>query len=144
MTSPAAKTRATIIPALRYRDAPAAIEWLCDAFGFEKHLVVPGEDGSIVHAQLGFGDGMVMLGSSRDDVFGQLIKTPSEAGGCTQAPYVVVADIDAHYQKAKAAGATIVAELERWDHGGSGYTCRDLEGNVWTFGSYDPWPELQV
>ena len=50
-------TRATIIPTMRYRDAPAAIDWLCRAFGLERHLVVPGEDGTILHAQLSFGNG---------------------------------------------------------------------------------------
>ena len=63
MPNLAKNTKATIIPVLRYRDAPAAIEWLCKAFGFEKHLVVPDEDGTVAHAQLSFGNGMVMLAS---------------------------------------------------------------------------------
>jgi uncharacterized glyoxalase superfamily protein PhnB len=58
--------KATVIPCLRYRDAPAAIEWLCRAFGFEKHLVVPGESGTIAHAELSFGNGMIMLGSVKN------------------------------------------------------------------------------
>jgi uncharacterized glyoxalase superfamily protein PhnB len=70
----AKNTRATVIPAMRYRDAATAIEWLCRAFGFEKHLVVPGEGGSIVHAQLSFGNGMIMLGSVHENEFGQLMK----------------------------------------------------------------------
>ncbi|MGH9859018.1 MAG: VOC family protein, partial [Candidatus Acidiferrales bacterium] len=65
--SPAKETRATVIPCLRYQDAPAAIEWLCRVFGFEKHLVVPNPDGTIAHAQLSFGNGMIMLGSVRPD-----------------------------------------------------------------------------
>jgi hypothetical protein len=65
-----------IIPTLRYRDAAAAIEWLCRAFGFEKHLVVPGEGATIAHAQLRYGNGMIMLGSERDDDFGKLQRTP--------------------------------------------------------------------
>jgi len=56
-------TRARIIPSMRYRNTPAAIEWLCKAFGFEKHLVVPGEDGTIAHAQLTLGNGMIMVSS---------------------------------------------------------------------------------
>jgi uncharacterized glyoxalase superfamily protein PhnB len=60
-------TNANIIPAMLYRDAAAAIEWLCRAFGFEKHLVVPGDAGTIAHAQLVLGNGMIMLGSARDD-----------------------------------------------------------------------------
>ena len=69
MTNNAQSTVANIIPSLRYEDAAAAIEWLCSAFEFEQHLVVPGEDGSIVHAQLVFGNGMIMLGSAHDDDF---------------------------------------------------------------------------
>ena len=61
MSSLAKDTKATLIPVLRYRDAPTAIEWLCRTFGFEKHLVVPKEDGLIAHAQLSFGNGMIML-----------------------------------------------------------------------------------
>jgi len=62
MPSFAKNTRSTVIPCLRYRDAPAAIEWLCQTFGFEKQLVVPNGDGAIAHAQLTFGNGMIMLG----------------------------------------------------------------------------------
>ena len=63
MPSPAASARSSIIPAMRYRDASAAIEWLCRVIGFEKHLVVPGPDNAIAHAQLSLGGGMLMLGS---------------------------------------------------------------------------------
>ena len=77
--------RAPIIPTLRYRDAAAAIDWLCEAFGFERHLVVPGEDGRIEHAQLTLGEplgpGMIMLGSVRDDEFGRLQRPPTDVGG---------------------------------------------------------------
>lgn len=132
----------TVIPALRYRDAPAAIEFLCAAFGFEKHLVVPGESGTIAHAQLAYGNGMVMLGSTRDDEFGRLVKPPSEAGGiATQSTYVVVEDADAHYARANAAGAEIVVDIMSPEYGGRLYSCRDKEGHVWSFGSYNPWAE---
>ena len=75
--------RTTIIPGLRYQDAPAAIEWLCRAFGFEKHLVVPGEGDTIAHAQLTFGNGMIMLGSAGEHGggFDELMATPAESGG---------------------------------------------------------------
>jgi uncharacterized glyoxalase superfamily protein PhnB len=139
------KTRGTaVIPGLRYRDAPAAIEWLCRVFGFEKHLVVPGEGGTIAHAQLAFGNGMVMLGSVVDSEFGRLMKQPDEVGGVeTQSPYLVVDDADAVYKRAKAAGATIVIDIKDEDHGGRGFGCRDLEGHLWYVGTYDPWaPEL--
>jgi uncharacterized glyoxalase superfamily protein PhnB len=129
----------TIIPALRYRDAAAAIEWLCRAFGFEKHLVVPGENGGIAHAQLTLGNGMIMLGSGQGGPYDELVVQPAEAGGVTQAPYIVVAEVDAHYARAKAAGAEIVIEIADQDYGGRLYVCRDPEGHVWNFGSYDPW-----
>src|SRR3984893_15540817 len=86
-------THARIIPGMRYRNAPAAIEWLCKAFGFEKHVVVPDQDGGIAHAQLSFGDGMIMLGSVGGGMFGRLMKHPDEIGGCeTHSTYVIVAD----------------------------------------------------
>jgi uncharacterized glyoxalase superfamily protein PhnB len=140
MTSSA---RSTIIPCLRYRDAPAAIEWLCRAFGFEKRLVVPGENGTIAHAQLTLGGGMVMLGSTdHDSEFGRLIAQPGDIGDReTQCCSLTVADADAHYARAKAAGARIIMELKDNDFGGRGYACRDPEGHHWWIGSYDPWAE---
>lgn len=132
-------TPATIIPALRYCDAPAAIEWLCRAFGFEEHLVVPGESGKIAHAQLTFGNGMIMLGSGHDGPYDDLVVQPADAGAVTQAPYIVVADVDAHYARAKEAGAEIVIDIADQDYGGRLYVCRDPEGHIWNFGSYDPW-----
>jgi uncharacterized glyoxalase superfamily protein PhnB len=133
---------ATIIPGMRYRNAPAAIEWLCKAFGFEKQLVVPGESGMIAHAQLTFVNGMIMLSSSHDNEYGRLIKQPDEIGGAeTQAAYVIVPDADAHYARAKAAGAEIVIDIKDESYGGRGYTCRDLEGHLWNFGTYNPWQD---
>jgi uncharacterized glyoxalase superfamily protein PhnB len=135
-------TRAPIIPALRYRDAPKAIDWLCRAFGFERHLVVPGEGDAIAHAQLTFGGGMLMLGSAatHGGGFDALVKTPAEVGGVgTQSIYLVVDDADAHLARARAAGAEIVLDIGDKEYGGRDYTCRDLEGHVWTFGTYDPW-----
>ncbi len=133
-------TRCTVVPTLRYRDAPAALEWLCKAFGFEKHLVVPGEGDTLAHAQLVFGNGMIMLGSAGDDDFGRLQKPPAAAGGvCTSSPYIIVEDADAHYERARGAGAEIVMPLVDHDYGGRGYTCRDPEGQLWSFGTYDPW-----
>jgi len=140
----AKNTKATVIPCLRYRDAPAAIDWLCRAFGFERQLVVPGEEGQIMHAQLSFGNGMLMLGSVTDTEYGRLMKQPEETGGAgTQSLYVVVNSADALYTSAKAAGAEIVIELKDEDYGGRGFSCRDLEGHIWSFGTYDPWEEQQ-
>ena len=130
---------ANIIPTMRYRDAPAAIKWLCNAFGFERHMVVDGPDGTVAHAQLTLGNGMIMLGSARDDEFGRMMKTPLETGTNTQSPYIVVDRIDAHYERAVAAGAKIVMPLVDEDYGGRGYSAVDPEGYLWNFGSFNPW-----
>jgi uncharacterized glyoxalase superfamily protein PhnB len=142
MTGNAKNTTSTIIPTMRYHDAPAAIEWLCRAFGFEKQLVVPGEEGTIAHAQLRFGNGMIMLGSVNDSEFGRLVKSPRELGGIgSQSPYVIVDDADAHYARAVAGGAEIVLDIVDEEYGGRGYSCRDPEGHLWNFGTYDPWAQ---
>lgn len=142
MTDQSKTTPATVIPTLRYADAAAAITWLCRAFGFEEHLVVPGEDGAIAHAQLLFGNGMIMLGSAGGTDFDDLQKPPGDLGGAvSQSPYLIVADVDAHYARAVAAGAEIVIPIRDEDYGGRGYSCRDPEGHLWNVGSYDPWAD---
>ena len=120
----------SICPSLRYRDAARAIDFIVEAFGFEKGMVVEGEDGTIAHAQLSYGDGMVMLGTQRDDSYGEHV-----GQGWM---YVAVEDADAHYARAKAAGAEIVRELEDQDYGSRDYSARDFEGNLWSFGTYHP------
>ena len=140
--NPIAKnTRATVIPCLRYREAPAAIDWLCEVFGFERHLVVPNDSGGVAHAQLSFGNGMVMVASAdQESEYGDLVNLPDQVGGVeTQSPYLVVNDADAVYERAKAAGAQIIIEIKDEDYGGRGFTCRDLEGRLWNVGTYDPW-----
>jgi uncharacterized glyoxalase superfamily protein PhnB len=142
MPNLAKSTKSSVIPVLRYREASAAIEWLCEAFGFEKNLVVPNEDATIAHAQLSFGNGMIMLGSvpKNETDFGRLMKQPDEIGGAeTQSAYVIVEDADVAYARAKAAGARIAIEIEDEDYGGRGFSCYDLEGHLWSFGTYDPW-----
>src|SRR5690606_31000197 len=135
-----ANITSTIIPCLRYRDAPAAIDWLCRAFGFERHAVYADGD-TVHHAQLTFGNGMVMLGSTgNDSEWGRQIVQPEQTGlRETQSPCVVVRDVDAHYAQATAAGATVVQDIADQGYGGRGYSCRDPEGHLWWFGSYDPW-----
>ena len=133
-------TKATVVPCLRYRDAPAAIEWLCATFGFEKQLVVPNEDGTIAHAQLAYGNGMIMLGSIFDTEFGRLMKQPSEIGNTvTQSSYLIVHDADLVYGRALEAGARILLDIKDEDYGGRGFTCSDPEGHIWSIGTYDPW-----
>jgi uncharacterized glyoxalase superfamily protein PhnB len=140
MSAVATSTRAAIIPTLRYRDGQAAIKWLCNTFGFEKNLVVPDASGAIAHAQLTYANGMIMLGSAKSNEFSKLVKSPAESGGIgSQSVYIVVAAVDAHYAKAVEAGAEIVIAIKDEDYGGRGYSCRDPEGHIWNFGSYDPW-----
>lgn len=136
----AANTASAIIPALRYRKAHVAIDWLCDVFGFERHAVYADAD-VVHHAQLTYGGGMIMLGSAEvASEWGKHIVQPDEIGNReTQSCCVIVVDVDAHYARAKAAGAEIVIDIADQDYGGRGYACRDLEGHLWWFGSYDPW-----
>ena len=140
MAALAKNTVSTIIPSLRYDDALAAIDWLCRAFGFEKQAVYADDKGVVQHAQLVFGNGMIMLGSTANaSAWGERIVQPRSIGGReTQCPCVIVADCDAHYARAKAAGAEIVMELEDTDYGSRGYSVRDLEGHLWSFGTYRP------
>ena len=79
-------------------------------------------------------------GSARASEFDNLQKPPSALGGAvSQSPYIIVDDADRHYARAVEAGAEIVIEIKDEDYGGRGYSCRDPEGHVWNFGSYDPW-----
>ena len=128
----------TIIPTLRYRDAQAAIEYLQNVLGFEAMLVVDGEGDFIEHAQLRHGTGMVMVSSIRDNEFQRLADEGRDPTG-TGAVYIVVDDPHAHADKARSFGANIIMEPEEQDYGGAAYSLKDHEGNVWLFGSYDPW-----
>lgn len=141
MTNSAKDTRSTIIPALRYRNAKTMIDWLGTAFGFTKKAVYPGPNDTILHAELIFGNGMIMIGSADNTTASTgLYKQPDEIGGAeTQAPYIIVTDIDGLYQCAKTAGAKIVSALETKEYGGKAFTCTDPEGHLWLFGTYDPW-----
>jgi uncharacterized glyoxalase superfamily protein PhnB len=118
-----------IIPTIRYQDAKGAIDFLERAFGLERREVMENEDGTVGHAELTFGRGMVMIGSRKDgDRF--------ETGRAVL--YAIVDDPDAHHDRAKAAGATIVMQLTDQPYGSREYAAEDPEGNVWSFGTYDP------
>ena len=122
---------------LTYDDAPAALDWLQEAFGFERSAVHEGPDGTIAHAELTYGDGMIMLGNAGDNGLG--MKTPRELGAVTQGVYVIVDEgIDRHYERARSAGAEIVRALHDTDYGSRDYMARDPEGNLWSFGTYRP------
>ena len=121
----------TFYPSLLYEDASAALGWLVDAFGFVEKMRVPGPEGTIAHAELSYGSGIVMLGSTAnaDDV------GPPSA---RQSVYVAIEDPDAHHDRAKAAGARIVRELVDTDYGSRDYAALDPEGHLWNFGTYRP------
>jgi len=134
-----------VIPGLRHRNAREMIDWRCRAFGFEKQAVYDGPDGVVLHSQLTFGNGMIMVGSVTNATpMSNLLKQPDEIGGAeTQSPYLIVSDIDAFYAGAKIAGAKIVIDLEEKEHGGKAFSCSDPEGHVWNVGTFDPWESQQ-
>jgi uncharacterized glyoxalase superfamily protein PhnB len=125
----------TIFPLLRYEDARGAIRWLSDAFGFAPLFSVPESGPYVRHAQLALGTNVIMLGSVRAD---ERMTTPRALGAETQALYVFVDDLDAHYARASAAGAEITSPPKDTDFGAREYHARDAEGHSWTFGTYRP------
>lgn len=129
-----------IIPTFKYHDAPRAIAFLCEAFGFEKHAVYEGANGTIDHAELKLGPDFIMLGSAGNDGSWP-IRTPRDLGGATGGVYIVLErdeDVDAHCARARAAGAKIAIEPKNPDYGGRVYGATDFEGYLWSFGSYRP------
>jgi uncharacterized glyoxalase superfamily protein PhnB len=134
----------TIIPGHRYRNAPAAIEWLEKVFGFERKAVFEGENGVILHAELTLGNGMIMLGSGKDDEAGRNFKSPVELGGVeTCSLYLVVPDADAAHARAVAAGANVTTPLHDTPYGSRDFTVKDPEGHSWSAGTYDPWAKRE-
>jgi uncharacterized glyoxalase superfamily protein PhnB len=139
MEATATLTRSTIIPALRYRDAHAAIDWLSNVLGFTKHAEYPGPNNTVGHAELMLNGGMIMLGSHKDDEYGKGFKTPAELGFETAGVYVVVPDADAVWARAQAAGACVLRPIMNTDYGSREFTIKDPEGHSWSVGTYDPW-----
>ncbi|AJP01401.1 hypothetical protein TU94_07805 [Streptomyces cyaneogriseus subsp. noncyanogenus] len=126
--------RPSICPTLLYADAKAAIRQLTEAFGFTELAVYESEDGSVVHAELAQGDGVVMLGSKgTGSRFDEAMRDAGPSGA-----YVVVDDVDAHHRRAVEHGAEILMPPADQDYGSRDYMARDLEGNVWSFGTYAP------
>ncbi|MGP3685149.1 VOC family protein [Streptomyces sp. IBSNAI002] len=124
----------SICPTLVYRDAKAAIKLLTEAFGFSQVAVYEGENGAVVHAELAYGNGVVMLGSKGTG--GVFDKAMGEAG--PSGVYVVVEDVDAHHRRAVEHGAEILMEPTDQDYGSRDYMARDGGGNIWSFGTYAP------
>ena len=134
-----------LLPLIRYRDPARSIEWLCKALGFEKHHVVTGQDGGLSYAHLRFGGSLIMVTPFGDSTSDTDVNLPDKIGRAqTQSCYFVVRDVNAHYDNAKAAGAEIVLDIKVYEHGGCRYSCRDPEGHIWNFGTYDPWRPLSL
>jgi uncharacterized glyoxalase superfamily protein PhnB len=119
-----------LYPSLRYRDAKAAHQWLQDAFGFEPVALYEDDAGAVAHAEMRWGDDLIMFGTARDDRYGERV-----GQGWV---YVTCDDPDALYGRAKAAGAEITMELTDQDYGSRDFAVRDPEGNHWNFGTYEP------
>ncbi|RVX43631.1 putative glyoxalase superfamily protein PhnB [Nonomuraea polychroma] len=113
----------TVYAQARYEDCQAAIDFLTSAFGFQVHEASKNDEGKVHHAELLVGNDMIMIGEGR----------PGGPG-----IYVAVGDVDAHHDRAKAAGAAITMELVDQPYGSREYGCTDPQGNTWWFGTYRP------
>jgi uncharacterized glyoxalase superfamily protein PhnB len=121
----------SIVPVFRYNDARAAIDWLIQAFGFRKHAEHEGPNGTIAHAELTFGPSVVGISSAAPPT------SDNPWSHIRQGIYACVPDIDAHYERAKSAGADIVMPIRDMDYGSREYAARDSEGHIWSFGTYE-------
>lgn len=131
----APRTPSDVYPSLAYDDAPAAIEWLCRAFGFTKRFVVPGPDDRVEHSELSLGSAVVMISSPKPE---DRRVSPKSLAGVAQALSLFVADPDTHHAAAVAAGARVIRPLQTEEYGARGYMALDPEGHVWYFGDYRP------
>ena len=116
---------------LLYEDVAGALDWLARAFGFRERVRMPGTDGEIVHAEMELADGVIMMGNPGADY-----RNPRQLGHVTQHLYVYVDDVDAHYEHARQAGATILAEPEDQFYGDRRYGAEDPEGHQWYFAQH--------
>jgi PhnB protein len=121
----------SVMPYLLYEDSDAALEFLVSAFGFTEKVRMAGDDGRVTHAEVQMSDGVIMFGTPPGDY-----KNPAQLGGKTQIVYVYVDDVDAHYARAKQAGAKIVREPEDQFYGDRNYAVEDPEGHEWNFGTH--------
>lgn len=130
MSSPI-PSRPSFIPSLAYKDNRAALKWLQRAFGFEPSEVLTDAEGNIVHAEMTYGGGIVMIGSEWKD----WTRSPASLGGKnTQRVHVAIErGIDEHYAHAREAGAKVVMEPSDQFYGARTYIATDLEGHYWTF-----------
>jgi uncharacterized glyoxalase superfamily protein PhnB len=118
--------------AVFYKDPLKALDWLEQAFGFKRTMVITDADGNLAHAEMAYGDGIVMVGSEWTDYVASPIST---GGKVTQSIHVRIHDgIDAHCERASRAGAVIIRPPEDQFYGDRVYSARDPEGHVWSFG----------
>jgi uncharacterized glyoxalase superfamily protein PhnB len=120
-----------ITPYLLYEDVGEALDWLAKAFGFRERLRVPGPDGVITHAEMDLHGAGIMLGHPGPDY-----RSPKRLGQATQLVHVYVDDVDDHFERAREAGATILAEPKDQEYGDRRYDAEDLEGHVWSFAEH--------
>jgi uncharacterized glyoxalase superfamily protein PhnB len=121
-------------PALFYKDPERSLEWLEEAFGFRTTMLIKDKDGSLVHSEMRFGDGLIYVGAEWAD---HTASPRSTGGKITQSTHVRLSEgVDAHCERARAAGAEILREPEDQFYGDRVYTARDIEGHVWTFGQF--------
>ena len=123
--------RATVASALAYQDPEAALDWLSKAFGFDVTMVIRDDTGTIIHSEMSIGNGYIMIGNE----WREHIKAPGNAGGAnTQTVHIqLTEDIDAHCERARAAGARLDMEPETQFYGDRTYRAFDPEGHMWTF-----------
>ena len=141
----ALRTAGRASPGMRYRDVGAAIEFLSRAFGCEVHTTETDPDGTVIYAELSFGSTIIMVGAVSGFDIDRFMKQPGDIGGAeTQCCYYVVEDVDAQYARARRAGCEIVIDMQTRPNGARSFTCRDLEGHLWSFGTYDPWQSLSI
>jgi uncharacterized glyoxalase superfamily protein PhnB len=133
---PAEQVKNRIFASLTYEDPATAIDWLCRAFGFEAHFIVRDDEGRPTHIELRFGPDILMLDPVRDD---RALKSPRSLPGQSQFVCLAVDDVDSHFERARAAGASIDSPPFDTHYGARIYTCRDPEGHMWTIGNY--WPQ---
>ena len=132
-TKPIPEGYNTLTPYLAVEDAERAIEFYKDAFGAEEVVRMPGPDGKIAHAELQVGDSKLML----SDPFPQSnVRPPSERGGPTASIFMYCEDVDAVFEQARKAGATVVMELEDMFWGDRFGTLSDPFGNVWSLAQH--------
>ena len=122
-----------ITPYLVYRNVDAALDWLERAFGFKTRFSMPKPDGSLMYAEMGFFDGIIMIGPPNPE---ERAMSPADLGGVHQSLYVYVDDVKAHCEHARASGASILMEPEEMFWGDLIYATADLEGHQWSFAQH--------